>query len=62
MNERLNEYDLNEHGYEIHDDFILEVREHKKTYGNESTFGARDKKIHMPFLELITREIRKKFK
>ncbi|WP_025904015.1 hypothetical protein [Tatumella sp. UCD-D_suzukii] len=48
--------------YEIHDDFATEVRAHVETYGNESTFGARDKKIHMPFLELITREIRKQVK
>lgn len=48
--------------YEIHDDFASEVRERKEIYGNESTFGARDKRIHMPFLELITREIRKQVK
>lgn len=48
--------------YEIHDDFATEVRAHVDIYGNESTFGSRDKKIHMPFLELITREIRKQVK
>lgn len=48
--------------YEIHDDFASEVRKHPEVYGNESTFGARDKRIHMPFLELITREIRKQVK
>lgn len=48
--------------YEIHDDFASEVRAHVDIYGNENTFGARDKKIHMPFLELITRVIRKQVK
>ncbi|ALV90966.1 hypothetical protein QU24_03675 [Pantoea rodasii] len=48
--------------YEIHDDFTSEVRAHVEIYGKENTFGARDKKIHMPFLELITREIRKQVK
>jgi len=48
--------------YEIHNDFASEVRANVEIYGKENTFGARDKKIHMPFLELITREIRKQVK
>lgn len=48
--------------YEIHDDFASEVRENQAIYGDESTFGAHDKTIYMPFLALITREIRKQVK
>ena len=64
LNRQPTEFKLSasEIAYEIHDEFALEVRGNEEIYGNESTFGARDKSIHKPFLELITRLIRRTVK